>query len=334
MTIKCDIALKLNSYNLNIKFQSKYNRIGILGYSGSGKSMLLKSFAGIVTPNSGYITINDKEIFNSNKKINLKIQERKIGYLFQNSALFPHLTVLENLYLVGKPHLIPDIIKSCKLDNLLNSYPHEISGGEKQLVALGRILSVEPDVILLDEPFSALDKNIKEKMQINLFKILENFKGTIILVSHDSDEIYKLCDEVIVISKGRIQEIGDKEKIFHNFDSFSTAILLGYSNGFPLYPKDNMLSLETLNLDIENSKNLNYNYACIKKEDIFFDDSSSIEGEVKTIISLPYGYLYLLNVNGVEVKCMSLEKKFLNEKVRISLKKDKIKLVVKGPDLV
>ena len=165
--LKVNIKKELKEFDLDITFELKNGCLGILGPSGCGKSMTLKSIAGIVNPDTGFISLNTDEetiFFDSNKKINLKPQIRNVGYLFQNYALFPNMTVEENIASGlsnddGKT--VSEMIKRFHLDGLEKRYPRQLSGGQQQRVALARILAYNPDVILLDEPFSAMDTFLK-----------------------------------------------------------------------------------------------------------------------------------------------------------------------------
>lgn len=180
--LKVNIQKKLKEFDLNVDFELKKGCLGILGPSGCGKSMTLKSVVGIVNPDNGVIslTTNDETVYyDSNEKINLKPQKRNVGYLFQNYALFPNMTVEENVA-IGLPKdydekRLTDMIKRFRLEGLEKRYPRELSGGQQQRVALARILAYSPDVILLDEPFSAMDTFLKEQLRIELSNNTERF---------------------------------------------------------------------------------------------------------------------------------------------------------------
>ena len=209
--LKVNIQKKLKEFDLNVDFELKKGCLGILGPSGCGKSMTLKSVAGIVNPDNGVIslTTNDETVYyDSNEKINLKPQKRNVGYLFQNYALFPNMTVEENVA-IGLPKdydekRLTDMIKRFRLEGLEKRYPRELSGGQQQRVALARILAYSPDVILLDEPFSAMDTFLKEQLRIELSNILKDFDGFSILVTHNRDEVFQFCDELLILDKGKI----------------------------------------------------------------------------------------------------------------------------------
>ena len=163
MSLFVDIRKKLKGFSLNVSFETNGDYLGVLGSSGSGKSMTLKCIAGIETPDEGLIILNGKVLFDSKKKINLKPQERNIGYLFQNYALFPNMTVEKNIGIglkgskYEKNRKINEIIEAFHLQGLEKKYPRQLSGGQQQRVALARCIIYKPDVLMLDEPFSALD---------------------------------------------------------------------------------------------------------------------------------------------------------------------------------
>ncbi len=200
MALKVDISSKLEKYVLDIAFETKASRIGILGESGAGKSMLLKYIAGIYQPAEGKIKLDDDLLLDTNNKVNVIPQNRNIAYMFQNYALFPTMTVRENIEIVVKGDKLTkkekadSLLKKFHIEDLAGKKPSELSGGEQQRVALARVLAYEPKLILLDEPFSALDENLKERLQIELEKMITDYNGTVIMVSHSKDELYKFSD--------------------------------------------------------------------------------------------------------------------------------------------
>jgi molybdate transport system ATP-binding protein len=236
MAIDVKILKKWGEFCLDIRFQSQSKRIGILGASGCGKSMTLKSIAGIETPDSGYIEIDGNILFDKETKINLKTQKRKVGYLFQNYALFPTMTVEQNIAagLKGKKPVlrrrVGEMVRKFGLTGLENRYPHQLSGGQQQRTALARIMAYEPEVILLDEPFSALDMYLKDRMEQELLQMLELYEGTVIMVSHNRDEIYRFSEEVLVMDEGKIAAFGKTEDLFQNPKSRTAARLTGCKN--------------------------------------------------------------------------------------------------------
>ncbi|MGN1318591.1 MAG: sulfate/molybdate ABC transporter ATP-binding protein [Lachnospirales bacterium] len=231
-----DLKRKVNKFDIDLKFQSDSKRIGILGASGSGKSMILKMIAGIEKPDVGYISVDKDVFFDSKNKINIIPQKRITGYLFQNYALFPKMTVMENIKAaIKKPkgekiEIANNLISKFKLTGLENQYPNTLSGGQKQRVAIARIMAYKPRVILLDEPFSALDLYLRDEMQRELLNMLKDYEGTVIIVSHNRDEIYRLSDELIILDNGKISVSGKTKDIFKNPVSKVSARLTGCKN--------------------------------------------------------------------------------------------------------
>ena len=235
--LKVDIHKKLKEFDLDVDFELKNKRLGILGPSGCGKSMTLKSIAGIVDPDKGLVSLTTGEetvYFDSDNKINLKPQKRNVGYLFQNYALFPNMTVEQNIA-VGLSNndgktTVDDMIKRFRLEGLEKRYPRQLSGGQQQRVALARILVYNPDVILLDEPFSAMDTYLKEQLRIELSNSLKDFNGFSILVTHDRDEAFQFCDELLVLDEGKVISRGNVHEIFENPGKVQVARLTGCKN--------------------------------------------------------------------------------------------------------
>ena len=236
MSIRVKIRKKLDSFLLDMDFQSDSRRIGILGASGCGKSMTLKSIAGIVTPDEGVIEVEGRTLFDREQKINLKPQQRNVGYLFQNYALFPTMTVEKNIAAGLKGNRreneqrVREMIDKFRLEGLEKRLPGRLSGGQQQRVALARIMAYEPDVILLDEPFSALDMYLKDQLQQELIEMLEDYEGTVIMVSHNRDEVYRFSQELLVIDQGKVSASGETKELFKNPVSKEAARLTGCKN--------------------------------------------------------------------------------------------------------
>ncbi|MCR1919964.1 ATP-binding cassette domain-containing protein [Frisingicoccus caecimuris] len=244
MSIEVLIKKDLGAFKLNIAFQSDSRRIGILGASGCGKSLTLKSIAGIERPDEGRIVVNGKTLFDSLERMNLKPQLRKVGYLFQNYALFPTMTVEQNIAagLTGKRgeimQRVGGIVEQFHLNGLEKRLPGELSGGQQQRVALARMLVCEPEVILLDEPFSALDVYLRDQMQRNLMEMLETYPGIVILVSHNRDEVYRMSEEMIVLKQGRLAGQGNTKWLFDEPGNITIARLTGCKNIAKVRPVD------------------------------------------------------------------------------------------------
>lgn len=236
MAVYVEIRKNMDGFSLNLQFQSNSKRIGILGASGCGKSMTLKSIAGIETPEKGQIQIGDRILFDSGEKINIKPQKRNAGYLFQNYALFPTMTVEQNIGagLRGrwkeKKEQVQEMIGKFGLSGLEGRLPGELSGGQQQRTALARIMAYEPEIILLDEPYAALDMFLRDRLQQELLDMLRDYEGTVILVSHNRDEIYRFSDDLLIMEKGQAACFGKSKDIFSNPKKKVAAGLTGCKN--------------------------------------------------------------------------------------------------------
>lgn len=237
MSIYVDISKKLGEFQLKSQFSAQNEILGILGSSGCGKSMTLKCIAGIITPNEGEIILNDKILFSSKKKINLPPQQRNIGLMFQSYALFPNMTVEKNIGIgingkneFQKKKIIDYYLDILKITDYKNKYPSQLSGGQQQRVALARMMAKNPDILMLDEPFSALDTDLRFLIETEFLKILKNYNKTVIYVSHSIDEVYTYCDKASIMSDGEILEINDTENIFNKPSTLQGAKLTGCKN--------------------------------------------------------------------------------------------------------
>ncbi len=208
--LEVQIYKKLAEFDLDVSFQVNDNILGLMGASGSGKSMTLKCIAGIETPDQGRIVLNDRVLFDSEKKINVPIQKRNVGYMFQSYALFPNMDVYENISVGLRARKVKDVdivvrkvMKQFQISELTSRYPKQLSGGQRQRVALARLMAYEPDVLLLDEPFSALDEDLKEDLLRELKSELQISKP-VVFVSHNKEEVNELCDFKYKIKQGEI----------------------------------------------------------------------------------------------------------------------------------
>lgn len=234
MKLTVDIKKDFGSFNLQSSFETEDLITGFLGSSGSGKSMTLKCIAGIVTPDEGYIKLDERVLFDSKKGINIRPQDRKVGYLFQNYALFPAMTVKKNIMCglikekdkARKKEKFDEAVKLLHLEGLENRLPSQLSGGQAQRVALARIIVSEPDLLLLDEPFSALDAFLRRSLQTELLSLLKNIGKEAILVTHSSREVRRMCTRLYVMKDGRIIREGETEDVFSNPGSDDCLVLL------------------------------------------------------------------------------------------------------------
>ncbi len=312
--LKVNIQKKLKEFDLDVEFELKKGCLGILGPSGCGKSMTLKSVAGIVDPDSGVVSLTADEetvYFDSNKKINLKPQKRNVGYLFQNYALFPNMTVEENVAIgVSKSSggkTVSEIIKRFRLDGLEKRYPRQLSGGQQQRVALARILAYSPDVILLDEPFSAMDTFLKEQLRIELQNSLKDFNGLSILVTHDRDEAFQFCDELIILDEGKIIAKGKTYELFENPKKVQVARLTGCKNisKIEIIDDHHIKSIDwDVTFEVSEKISPNITHIGIRAHDFLpasEDDVNVMDTEDSSIVEMPFEWEITLS-NGLWFK--------------------------------
>ena len=232
-----DIQKQTDDFKLEVKFNSN-DRLGFLGASGAGKSMILRCIAGIETPNKGSIILNGRVLFDSSRGINIPTRDRRIGFLFQNYALFPHFTVAQNIAFGLPNNLAKSKIKqqveallvAVQLQGYSGRYPHELSGGEQQRVALARALASFPEALLLDEPFSALDTYLRTQLEQQLISTLSTYQGVTLFVTHNLEEAYRVCDNLLVMEKGSAIAYNSKQEIFAHPATFRVAQLTGCKN--------------------------------------------------------------------------------------------------------
>ena len=239
MSLYVDIRKKLGGFTLETQFEAADGVTGILGASGCGKSMTLRCIAGIVKPDEGHIELDGKVLFDSREKINLRPQERHVGLLFQNYALFPNMTVRQNLMTglkaekTGKKEAeirIQEMLEKFELKDLEKHKPAELSGGQQQRVALARIFLSSPRVLMLDEPFSALDGYLRWNLEQELLETLKEFGGPTLFVSHSRDEVYRICDRVCVMDQGASSPVIPVKQLFEAPESRAAALLSGCKN--------------------------------------------------------------------------------------------------------
>ena len=250
MSLLVEIEKQLGNFHLNVRFQAETETLALLGASGCGKSMTLKCIAGIMTPDRGRIVLNGRVLFDSEARIALPPQQRRVGYLFQNYALFPTMTVEKNI-LCGirsgskaeKNAALPATLHHFRLEGLEKRYPAQLSSGQQQRVALARILCSQPEVILLDEPFSALDSYLKWDLELKLSDFLENFSGPILWVSHDRGEVFRNCKRVCVLDQGASQGTFTLRQLFHEPETEAAARLSGCKNIVEAVPAGSAVTL-------------------------------------------------------------------------------------------
>ena len=237
MKLIVDIQQQLPNFTLEVAFSVNDETLGLLGSSGSGKSMTLRCIAGIDTPTQGRIVLDDRVLFDSALGINLPSRDRRVGYLFQHYALFPHLSVAQNIAygLRGQSKAaiarqVADQLQQVQLVGFGDRYLHQLSGGQQQRVALARALAPNPKILLLDEPFSALDAHLRSELEKQLLKTLSSYRGLTLFVSHNLEEAYRLCQRLLVLSDGSVVAEGPKQTIFDRPGTLAVAYLTGCKN--------------------------------------------------------------------------------------------------------
>lgn len=238
MALEVDIEKRLGAFHLRAAFCCDRETLGILGPSGSGKSLTLKCIAGIERPDRGHIALDGQVLFDSQRKIDLPPQKRRVGYLFQSYALFPGMTVRQNLLCAlhaerdrkARATRVDAMLKLLQLRDAADLRPEALSGGQAQRTALGRILLNAPDLMMLDEPFSALDAHLRLRLQMEMKDLLAGFGRGVLLVTHDRDEAYRLCDRLGVMSAGRMTTVKDTKALFADPETRAAAALTGCKN--------------------------------------------------------------------------------------------------------
>ena len=233
MGLSVHLKKKVNGFNLDVAWEIGNELTVLFGYSGAGKSMTLQMIVGLLIPDDGFVRINTSTLFDRSKGINVPPQERHLGYVFQDLALFPHMTALDNILYgsnntgkSGRRESAMEMIRAFHLEGLEEKYPAELSGGQKQRVAFARALMRKPYALLLDEPFSALDNPLRIEMRRFLRDIKNKFDVPIVLVTHDVTEAYTVADTLIVYSNGKVIQKGKPKDVFDNPWSAEVEILV------------------------------------------------------------------------------------------------------------
>ena len=240
MALTARIKKRYGDFLLDVAFTAgDGERLALLGASGSGKSVTLKCLAGIHRPDEGRIEVDGRVLFDSASGVDLPPQRRHVGYLFQQYALFPNMTVEQNIAVgvrdrARRREEVPRLIRLLRLEGQEKKRPGQLSGGQQQRVALGRILASQPDVILLDEPFSALDSHLKWQLELELQDLLAQFPGPVVWVSHDLGEVWRGCPRVCVLDGGRASPVMEMGRLMTDPVTVSAARLSGCRNCVPV----------------------------------------------------------------------------------------------------
>lgn len=241
MSLYVDIEKRLGDFHLRARFECAEGITGLLGASGCGKSYTLKCIAGIECPDRGRIVLDGRVLFDSQARVNLKPQARRVGYLFQNYALFPNMTVSQNILCglhrekdrLKRAQALSDALEMFQLKGLENHRPRQLSGGQQQRVALARILVNRPALLMLDEPFSALDTHLRLRLQIEMLSTLKSYDGAVLMVTHSRDEAYRMCDSIAVMADGALYSPEPTKQLFACPRTLAAAVLTGCKNIAP-----------------------------------------------------------------------------------------------------
>ncbi|MCM1467849.1 MAG: ATP-binding cassette domain-containing protein [Alistipes sp.] len=307
MSLYVDIEKQCGDFHLKVCFETEKEIFAILGSSGCGKSLTLKCIAGIETPDKGVISLDGRVLFDGTKKINIPARKREIGYLFQDYALFPNMTVFQNIMCGAKDkERTEKYIDRFYLRGKENLYPFMLSGGQKQRTALARMLAAGPKFLLLDEPFSALDNYLKMQLEREIMNIFDGYGKNALFVSHDRNEVYRLTDRIAVMENGCLADIQSKRELFDAPKTLAAALLTGCKNVTELTKKGEGWYFAAdwgtdLHLQEEKTEGKPYAYAGIRAHFLALrneDGANRLECEVVRVIEDTFSTVVLLKKKG------------------------------------
>jgi molybdate transport system ATP-binding protein len=304
LTLSVKIKKRLGKFLLDVNIECGDESLAILGASGSGKSMTLKCIAGIEHPDEGEIVLNGRTLFDSENKINVPPRDRNVGILFQSYALFPNMTVEKNIAAgIRKGDIgTTDYIKMFRLEGLEKMYPRQLSGGQQQRVASARMLASDPEIVMLDEPFSALDSHLRWKLEAEITEHLTTFGKTSILVSHNRDEAYRMCEKIAVIDSGRCVGSMDKKRLFDDPRTVSAATMSGCKNIMRVTKtSEHEVFVKDWNAGLLTAPQVpdGTGYVGIRSHMISLNGTdNNIECTVRKVIESPFEHTLMLTVNG------------------------------------
>ena len=291
MSLEVDIEKKFKGFQLQARFSAGDETLGLLGASGCGKSLTMRSIAGIERPDSGKIVVNGTVFFDrapgKKARVDLSPQQRKTALLFQNYMLFPNLTVAQNVAAgiakdvspADRDAMVQAELKRFGLSGFEKRYPVQLSGGQQQRVALARMLAARPGILMLDEPFSALDAHLKGVLEQNLVSLFDAYGGTILYVSHDIDEALRFCDRIAVVEDGRIVEEGTGDDLVNRPQSQAGIKLSGCKNATPAeYLDDHHVRLPKWGIELATEQEVPKDVKCLGVR-AFFLERADAPGE-------------------------------------------------------
>lgn len=287
MSLSVNIKKRFSTFTLDVNIEAGNETLGFLGASGCGKSLTMRCIAGIETPDEGKIVVNGKTFFDreagKRPTVNLTPQQRKTALLFQNYQLFPNLTVAENVAAgihrktpkEERDALVNAELKRFGLEGFGKRYPSQLSGGQQQRVALARMLAAKPDILMLDEPFSALDAHLKGVLEQNLSSLFESFQGTVLYVSHDIDEALRFCDRIAVVERGHVMEVDTGSELVNSPHSSAGIKLSGCKNATPACKTDEQtVFLPAWGISVQTGKPVAEDVTCLGVRAFFLEQAS------------------------------------------------------------
>lgn len=321
----CKIKKDFKNFKLDVDFEMGNESLGLLGASGSGKSLTLKAIGGLIKPDSGKIILNGRTLFDSEKKINLRPQDRRVGYLFQDYALFPNFTVEENVRAgLREKADITDKLKEMHIYHIKDKLPAYISGGERQRTALCRILVNKPDILLLDEPFSALDEFLKNSIEAEVLNIIRKYELKTILVSHNKDEVYRMCDNIISISNGKSGEKKETKDFFESPTTLTEAKLIGINNFSDFEIEEDEIFLKAWGIRLNGAIKPHGKICALRSGDIILSNKPLNDNSMKI-----RDFRLIENIDSFIVILNQDDKKY--DDLRIEIKKEAYKEFSDGP---
>lgn len=314
ITAKYGKNVILNDFSLSV---NSGEIMCLVGPSGCGKTTLVRCLLGLTRPETGSITIGDRVLFDAEKRINVPVEKRNIGIVFQDYAVWPHMTVLENVsYPLKKRKVKKELIKEramraleqVRMTQYANHIPSQLSGGQQQRVAIARALVVDAEVIVMDEPITNLDAKLREEMLLEIRMIQKNLGATIFYITHDQQSALQLCDRMAIMeSNGNLCQVGTDEEIITNPVNRFTFEFIGNSNVMPVIVENNNIYLDLdekiLVNDIDTrNENVDKKDMLVRLNDIVFDRNSSVLAVVTSRVFLGSEYNYFLNLGGREIR--------------------------------
>jgi molybdate transport system ATP-binding protein len=235
--VAVEIVKRYPGFTLDVRWEAEDAVVGLFGPSGAGKTLTLQCLAGLIAPDAGRIVVGDRVFLDTAAGVALTPQARRVGYVFQGYALFPHLSVADNVAfgLRGRPRLeragrTAEVLERLGLGGLARRYPRELSGGQRQRVALGRALAIDPALLLLDEPLSALDAPLRRALRDELREVLAAWGTAAVVVTHDFTEAYRLADRIVVYEEGRVIQSAPRAELLWRPASEAVARIMGLTN--------------------------------------------------------------------------------------------------------